>query len=109
MVSIQDIQDYANKIAERFLPEKIILFGSYASGQPTEDSDVDLLVIMPFEGKSHEASTKIRLAVRPPFALDLVVKSPKDVESHLTDGDMFFRGIFLVGKTLYEEEHRVVA
>ena len=44
------IRKYAAQIARQFRPEKIILFGSYAYGEPTEDSDVDLLVIMPFKG-----------------------------------------------------------
>ena len=48
MVSREAIQKYADAIAREFRPEKIILFGSHAYGEPTEDSDVDLMVVMPF-------------------------------------------------------------
>jgi len=45
-VAIPDIQKLADQIVERFKPCRVILFGSYASGTPTADSDVDLLVVM---------------------------------------------------------------
>jgi predicted nucleotidyltransferase len=50
MITMKEIEEVSNQIAQTFQPERIILFGSYAAGQPDEDSDVDLLVIMPFEG-----------------------------------------------------------
>ena len=50
MITIEQIEDVGRRIAERFHPERIVLFGSYAEGQPTEDSDVDLLVVMPTKG-----------------------------------------------------------
>ena len=46
-IPMRVIRDYARRVAERFQPEKIILFGSYAYGTPHEDSDVDILVVMP--------------------------------------------------------------
>lgn len=101
MVSIQDIQDYANKIAERFRPEKIILFGSYANGQPTEDSDVDLFVIMDYNGKSYEKATEISLQIEPPFAMDLLVQRRKDFSLRIQQRDPFIREIDR-GVTLYE-------
>ena len=52
-IPMQVIRDYARRVAERFQPEKIILFGSYAYGTPHEDSDVDILVVMP----AHEISS----------------------------------------------------
>ena len=50
MIEMDRIESFSNRIAQEFRPERIILFGSYAYGEPTEDSDVDLLVIMPFRG-----------------------------------------------------------
>jgi len=55
------IQRYVQQVAKQFQPDKIILFSSYAYGEPTEDSDVDLLVIMPFDGKGAHKSTEIRV------------------------------------------------
>ena len=49
-VRLAQIRDYCAAVAREFRPEKIILFGSYAYGKPTPDSDVDLLVILPFPG-----------------------------------------------------------
>ena len=59
MVDAQRIQQVSDEIVRRFRPERIILFGSYAYGTPTETSDVDLLVVMPADGRD------IRKAIRP--------------------------------------------
>ena len=56
----KQIQSVCDQIVRWFHPERIILFGSYAYGDPSLDSDVDLLVVMQFEGSSREQATKIR-------------------------------------------------
>ena len=109
MIQFKDIQDYANKIAERFNPEKIILFGSYANGQPNEDSDVDLLVITDFEGKSYEKATEIRLAIEPPFPLDMLVRSSSDFFRMVNELHFFWREVYETGITLYDREYVEVA
>src|SRR5438105_941514 len=86
------IRRYARQIAERFEPEKIILFGSYAHGTPHEDSDVDILVIMPCPNETTQA-IRISLAFRHPFPLDLIVKTPKRLQSRLKDGNWFLREV----------------
>src|SRR6266404_3515056 len=70
------IRRYARRVAERFQPEKIILFGSYAYGKPHADSDVDMLVIMPCRNGIDQAC-RIDRVTEPPFPLDLIVRSPK--------------------------------
>jgi uncharacterized protein len=95
------IRRFARQIAERFHPEKIILFGSYAYGTPHAESDVDLLVIMP----AHDAinqSIRISLAFDHPFSLDLIVRTPKQMERGLKDGNWFLREVMAKGKVLYE-------
>ncbi len=72
------IRCYARQIAERFRPDKIILFGSYAYGQPHDDSDVDLLVIMPARNQ-HDQAVKTRWELPAPFAMDLLVRTPKEM------------------------------
>ena len=52
MVEMKKIRDFTSLIAREFNPERIILFGSYAYGEPSDDSDVDLLVVLPFKGKA---------------------------------------------------------
>jgi predicted nucleotidyltransferase len=99
------IRGYALQIAERFHPDKIILFGSYAYGRPHEDSDVDLLVIMPARNQ-HDQAVKIRWELPAPFAMDLLVRTPKNLKWRLEEGDSFHTEITSKGKILYEEKHQ---
>lgn len=99
------IRRYARRIAERFHPQKIILFGSYAYGQPHEDSDVDLLVIMPARNQLDQAF-QIRRQLPAPFAMDLIVRTPKNLQWRLDEGESFHTEITSKGKVLYEEKHR---
>jgi predicted nucleotidyltransferase len=99
------IRRYARRVAERFRPEKIILFGSHAYGQPHADSDVDLLVIMPVRNQLYQAF-KIRLALPAPFPMDLIVRTPKNVQWRLEAGESFLTEIVSKGNVLYEKDHR---
>ncbi len=96
------IREVAERIVQEFQPERIILFGSYASGTPTPDSDVDLLVIVPFEGKAPRKSLEILNKVDPKFSVDIVVRTPEQVQQRLTWNDFFLRDIMEKGKVLYE-------
>ena len=104
MVSMEQIIEVSGRIAEEFHPQRIILFGSYASGAPTPDSDVDLLVIMSFAGRSVEQSVAMRLRVRPPFPMDLLVRTPEAIQQRLAMGDTFIRDIVREGRVLYEAD-----
>src|SRR5207244_3622466 len=101
-IPMRVIRRYARAIAERFRPEKIILFGSYAYGTPHADSDVDLLVIMPAYNQLSQAY-KIRLALTAPFPMDLIVRAPKEMKWRLEEGDLFHTEIVSKGKVLYEK------
>jgi predicted nucleotidyltransferase len=96
------IRRYARQVAARFQPDKIILFGSYASGTPHADSDVDLLVIMPARNELSQA-LKIRLALPAPFAMDLLVRTPKNLQWRLEEGESFTTEVVTKGKVLYEK------
>jgi predicted nucleotidyltransferase len=106
MVTMDQIEAVGRQIAERFSPERVILFGSYADGAPTQDSDVDLLVVMPTKGSSADQSVEIRLAVHSPFPMDVLVRTPEKVRERLEVGDPFMRRIMRRGKVLYEAHHR---
>jgi predicted nucleotidyltransferase len=95
------IRRFAREVAERFEPEKIILFGSYAYGRPHADSDVDILVVMPTRNELDQA-VKICLAVEYHFPLDLLVRTPKNLLWRLAEGDSFLREVMDRGKVLYE-------
>jgi len=101
-VQQRDIAALASEIAARFDPERIILFGSYAYGQPTEDSDVDLLVVMPFEGKAFRKAVEILVEVHPGiFPIDLIVRRPGELEARYTGGDPLIGDAVDFGKVLY--------
>ena len=96
------IRRFAHDVAEQFHPDKIILFGSYAYGTPHEDSDVDILVIMPTWNQLR-AAARIDIALDPPFPLDIIVRTPKEMKWRLAEGDLFHTEIVSKGKVLYEK------
>jgi uncharacterized protein len=91
----------AEKIAEEFHPERIVLFGSHAYGTPSTYSDVDLLVVMPQNGSSLGQAAEILRRVRAPFALDILVRTTEQIEQRLSWGDRFIHEILTRGKVLY--------
>jgi predicted nucleotidyltransferase len=94
------------RIAEELDPDKIILFGSFAYGTATPDSDVDLLVIMETNATSPERSWSVsRLLIPRPFPVDILVKTPAEIERALAKGDFFVREVLARGKVLYERHH----
>ena len=76
---MEEIQSFAARIAGKFRPEKVVLFGSYAEGTATPDSDVDVLVVMYTDKKPFWQSVEILQAVERDFPVDLIVKTPQDV------------------------------
>ena len=103
MVERAKIRSFCNAVAKRFRPRKIILFGSYAYGKPTPDSDVDLLVIMPrTRYRGERMSLRIRHAVPRTFPMDLLVRTPADVAKRLAWKDCFIQEIMEKGKVMYE-------
>jgi predicted nucleotidyltransferase len=91
------------RIVQELQPEKIILFGSYAYGAPSPGSDVDLLVIMETEASSKERSWAVsRLLIPRPFPVDILVRTPQEIQRALAKGDFFIREIIAQGRVLYE-------
>jgi uncharacterized protein len=101
LVSLSAIRRYVRQIAKRFRPDKVILFGSYAYGHPTPDSDVDLLVVMPARNELDQA-VRIDEALDRNFSLDLIVRTPRRLERRLRWGDWFLREIVSRGTVMYE-------
>jgi predicted nucleotidyltransferase len=102
MVAERQIFACAREVAEKFAPEKIILFGSYAYGQPTEDSDIDLLVVMNHKGSAVEQAAKIRSSIHSLFPIDVLVRSSRKINDRLEMGDSFMKTILEKGEVLYE-------
>jgi uncharacterized protein len=104
-VPLPAIRRYAKRIASKFDPDKIILFGSYAYGRPHEWSDVDLLVVMAAYDEANQA-IRIINTLEAPFSLDLIVRTPERIERDWQDGDWFLREVLAKGKIIYEKTDR---
>jgi predicted nucleotidyltransferase len=101
---MNEIHSIAKRIAAKFDVEKIILFGSYAYGKPTEGSDVDLLVIMKHNKKSNRKQMfEIADALAPRLIpMDIVVRTPRDLRVRIPQGDWFLKDIVEKGKVLID-------
>jgi uncharacterized protein len=100
------IDQVVEQIVEKFKPQKIILFGSYARGNRRPESDVDLLVVMETPLKESKQSLEIRRYLDVLFGLDLIVHTPKHLKERVDMGDWFLRDVLSEGKILYESSGR---
>jgi len=100
-VSRNQIRAYCDVLAREFHPERIILFGSYANGTATSHSDVDLLVVMPFQGSPTKQVVEIRTRAEAPFPMDLLVWKPR----RLHQQDSFTQAVIKEGRVMYEARH----
>lgn len=105
MIMMEQIESLGNRIAHEFQPDRIILFGSYAYGRPNQDSDVDLLVILPFVGKPVRKAIEIRSRINPKIPVELVVRTPQQVAERIANNDWFMQEILEKGRVLYEANH----
>ena len=100
----QKIQTIVDKIARGFNPEKIILFGSYAWGQPGPESDIDLCIV---KEDSRDTFSLMREANRTiaqrDLPVDIVVYRPQQLAKRQEMGDPFVRRIINQGRVLYEK------
>jgi uncharacterized protein len=99
----ETIDGVIKTIISNFSPEKIILFGSYASDNPTPDSDLDLLIIMETDLPSHKRASPIRLLFKPfPCSMDIIVYTPKEVDYWNGTTNHIVTEAFRTGKVVYE-------
>jgi predicted nucleotidyltransferase len=105
LIAPEQIQAYCDAVARDFHPQKIVLFGSYAYGEPTPDSDVDLLVIVPFRGNDAAKAIQIRSRFDTPFPLDLLARKPEFITRRLRERDMFIEWVMTRGRIMYEAQH----
>jgi uncharacterized protein len=102
MVAIDEIRAFGRQLAAEYRPRRIVLFGSYAQGKARVDSDVDLLVVLPFKGSGISKAAEMIRRLRPRFAVDLVVRTPVDLERRLALNDFFLKEATRKGRVLYE-------
>ena len=101
MTEMKDIHEFAARVAAEFHPRQIILFGSYARDAAISHSDVDLLVVLPFQGKSWQMAAEIRRRIRAPFPMDLLARTPGQIQRRLEMNDAFIRAVTQEGIVLY--------
>lgn len=88
-------------------PEKIILFGSYAYGQPDDESDIDLLIIKdiePTEIRNVRLNIKLKLwdlVKKWNIPVDIIVDSQERINQRIEEGDMFYKEILTKGNVIY--------
>lgn len=101
------LRKVTERIVDALAPERVVLFGSYAYGEPTPDSDVDLLIVMETSERSSRRRQAVsRLFRERPFPMDIVVRTPTEMEQALARVDPFIREILTHGKVLYERPGR---
>ena len=105
MVSANDIQATCDDIVREFSPLQVILFGSYAYGTPTEDSDVDMFVVMDIlKSETWQQRCEIKARIPKRFPLDLQVRSRADIAYRFSHNDWFLREVLEKGNVLYDTE-----
>ena len=101
-VTAEILEEITRRIVAALQPKRIILFGSYANGRPTPDSDVDLLVILETTQKPAERQVAVSRLIRPrPFPVDILTRTPQEIEESLRKQDPFIQEILAQGKVLY--------
>jgi predicted nucleotidyltransferase len=105
MTSAKEIIDFVDAVVAAESPARVILFGSYASGKATEDSDVDLLVVTNHRGRAEHEAARIRIAITAPFPMDLLVRKQSVINQRIKENDFFLREIIRDGLVLYAEDN----
>ena len=103
MISPQQIQRITNRIVDVYQPEKIILFGSYAHGTASENSDLDLLIIKETEEASVDRAAMVRKSMRDfLLPMDILVYTPQEIEENQKSKFSFIYQVIKTGKLLYD-------
>lgn len=101
LVSREALEGFTKRLVEQFAPQKVILFGSMARGDARWDSDADVMVVMPFEGRHLTKIKEIRKTCQANFPLDLLLWRPEEAEARYQQGDPFLQEAFDRGQVLH--------
>ena len=106
MKNQKEIKKIVGRIVRKYKPEKIYLFGSFAWGKPTKDSDVDLLIVKKTRKKWIARQIEIGRIIDGEIATDTLVRTSLEIKRRLDLGDFFYRNILRKGKMLYEKSKK---
>jgi predicted nucleotidyltransferase len=101
LVSREALAAFTQRLVETFAPEQVNLLGSMARGEARWDSDADILVVMPFEGRHLAMIRQIRKACRAGFPMDLLVRRPEEIAIRYRGGDPIVREALDHGEVLF--------
>ena len=97
------VNEIVRRIVERFHPERIILFGSYARGETKSDSDLDVMVVMPVDGSRRQKANEIDLLLADrTVPMDVIVVTPEQYERQRGIIGTIVREAVREGKVMYE-------
>ena len=103
MIETKRIDDIVERIAIKFNPDKIILFGSYAAGNPNNDSDIDLLIIKDTDLPRHKRSFDIHKSlIGSMIPMYILVYTTKEFEQEKKEKSSFLYSAIKTSKILYE-------
>ena len=100
------LSEVVEKLKKEYKPQRIILFGSYAYGNPTEDSDIDLLILKNTNKRRVDRFVQVKRIIYNPkckIPISPLIYSPEELEERLRIGDGFIEEIILKGTILYEK------
>jgi predicted nucleotidyltransferase len=105
MISDEEIKSLVSAVVEASDPDKVILFGSYATGKAGGDSDVDIFVVKDSNLPRHKRARLIRQSIRGrfPFPKDIVVYTPSEVKEWANVSQSFTASVMKTGKVMYEK------
>ena len=102
MIDERSIFELRDRIASEFRPQRIIMFGSCVDGAQATHSDLDLLIIMQYVGSGLRKAVEILNRIKPRIPVDLVVKTPEEVDDRIRENDFFITDVLRHGRVLYE-------
>jgi len=99
---IKEMQRIVTQISHNYAPEKIILFGSLASGRATDARDIDLLVIKKTDKNPWQRTREVNCLFEHTASIDLLVYTPEEIAARIEMNDFFILDIMEHGKVVYE-------
>jgi len=100
----KEISDIVSKLKELYKPEMVVLFGSWARGDYSKESDVDFLIVKRTKRRPLWRRVDVRRTVGTDIPMDVVVYTPREFEELKKSGSAFLKGVLTEGKILYEKE-----
>ena len=99
----QELKSITRQIASAYKPEKIILFGSSASGKRSTESDFDLFIVKETHENPIRRAQRLSSLVDRKIPCDFIVLTHKEIKKRQKLGDFFIQDVLQTGKILYEK------